>query len=117
MRLARWLLRSLRVLTRSSAPSSSPPPPERWIRWTRPRVSLRQWRSDDPPAPLTWKACHPQTVAIFKAEMTCERGHSVSLRAHAIASDGTVNPSVVCLSPNCDFHYFVKLEGWTAGAI
>jgi hypothetical protein len=33
---------------------------------------------------------------------------------HEIAVDGTVSPSVVC--PNCDFHDFVKLEGWAPNA-
>jgi hypothetical protein len=34
------------------------------------------------------------------------------LRNHRIASDGAVSPSVVCPNPQCDFHEFVRLEGW-----
>lgn len=117
MRFARWLLRLVRGLTGHSTGSIDPPASARRARWTRPRITLTEWRSDDPPASLRWKACHPRTVAIFKADMTCERGHAVSLRAHRISSDGTVHPSVVCLVPGCDFHDFVKLEGWSAGAI
>ena len=31
---------------------------------------------------------------------------------HEIAPDGTVTPSVVCPTEGCDFHEFVRLEGW-----
>lgn len=40
-------------------------------------------------------------------------GQTASLSGHEIAKDGTVNPSVVCPNANCNFHQFVKLEGWT----
>lgn len=85
--------------------------------WTRTVVSLRRWTGPDRPPPLIWKDCHPRTRAAFKAELTCSNGHGVSLRSHAIASDGRVSPSVVCLAPNCGFHEFVRLEGWSAGAL
>lgn len=33
--------------------------------------------------------------------------------SHKIASDGTVSPSVICGNEACDFHDWIKLEGWT----
>lgn len=76
-----------------------------------------RWGEAGSPPPLMWKDCHPRTRATFKAELTCSRGHSVSLRGHSIAADGTVSPSVVCLAPGCDFHDFVRLEGWHSGPL
>lgn len=35
---------------------------------------------------------------------------------HSIASDGTVTPSVVCPVIGCDFHEYVRLEGWESAA-
>jgi hypothetical protein len=66
---------------------------------------------------MMWKDCNPRTRAVFKAELTCSGGHGVSLRTHSIAPDGTVRPSVVCMAPGCAFHDFVRLEGWSAGAL
>lgn len=43
----------------------------------------------------------------------CGRGHGMELspRVHRIASDGAVSPSLVC--PRCNWHVFVRLDGWT----
>jgi hypothetical protein len=62
-------------------------------------VQLRRWTAPDRPPPLMWKDCHPRTRATFKAELTCSKGHGVSLRGHSIAADGRVSPSVVCRAP------------------
>lgn len=32
--------------------------------------------------------------------------------SHEIKSDGIVHPSVVCPYEGCNFHDFIKLEGW-----
>lgn len=69
----------------------------------------------DPP-PMHWAPCSAQSMAKFKASMTCPDGHGLILRNHAIASDGSVSPSVVCPTPQCDFHEFVLLKGWHYGA-
>jgi hypothetical protein len=66
---------------------------------------------------MYWKDCHPSTRRRFKAELTCSRGHGITLKGHAVHSDGRVEPSVVCLHPGCSFHEFVRLKGWTAGAL
>lgn len=92
-------------------------PAPREQRWTRPVLDLTQWAGPDRPPPLRWKDCNPRTRATFKAEMTCSRGHAVSLRGHSIAADGLVSPSVVCLAPECDFHDYVRLTGWSAGPL
>jgi hypothetical protein len=81
------------------------------------RVVLPRYIGGDRPPPLHWKDCHPSTRRRFKAELTCSRGHAISLKAHGICSDGSVQPSIVCLHPRCDFHEFVRLDGWTAGAL
>jgi hypothetical protein len=83
----------------------------------RPIVQLSRWSGADRPPPMMWKDCHPRTRAIFKAELSCSNGHSVSLRGHSVGQDGRVSPSVVCLTPGCGFHDFVHLNGWTAGAL
>jgi len=83
----------------------------------RPLVVVTRWSGAGQAPSLTWKECHPRTRAIFKAELTCSNGHSISLRRHSIAADGKVFPSVVCMSQGCDFHDFVILDGWTAGAV
>jgi hypothetical protein len=91
----------------------------RFFRIGRPRsaLKLKRWTGSDRPPRLMWKDCHPRTRATFKAELTCSNGHSVSLRGHSIASDGRVSPSVVCRTTGCDFHDFVSLDGWSAGAL
>jgi hypothetical protein len=99
-------------------PEPAPPPttaplPER--RWTRPVVALVEWTGDGSPPPLMWKQCHPRTRATFKAELTCSNGHAISLRGHQINAAGGVSPSVVCRAAGCDFHDWVRLQGWTAG--
>ena len=86
-------------------------------RWTRPTLELAEWKGVVGPPPLMWKSCHPRTRATFKAELTCSHGHAVSLKGHFIHANGAVSPSVVCLSPGCDFHDFVRLAGWSAGEI
>lgn len=82
-----------------------------------PLVPISRHRLDGRAPPLHWKPCHPSTQARFKADMTCARGHAVSLKNHEVLSDGRVMPSVVCLAPGCDFHEFVRLEDWTAGRL
>lgn len=64
----------------------------------------------------------PDTWAIFRYQSgrvqvvtRCGRGHIGSLDNHQIGSDGTVTPSVVCQHDGCDYHEFVKLEGWEEG--
>lgn len=85
--------------------------------WSRPVLKLERWTGQDRPPSLMWKDCHPRTRATFKAEVTCSNGHGVSLRGHSISADGSVSPSVVCLVPGCDFHDFVRLDGWSAGPL
>lgn len=68
------------------------------------------------PLPLGhWAPCHPSTMKRFKAQMTCPAGHSLTLRNHAVAADGRVYPSVVCMSENCGYHEVVQLDGWMFG--
>jgi hypothetical protein len=94
---------------------SAPSPRE--FRWTRPVFDLERWVGADRPPPMMWKDCNARTRVTFKAELTCSHGHAVSLRGHSIAADGLVSPSVVCLTPGCDFHDHVRLSNWTAGPL
>ena len=63
-----------------------------------------------PMSPLRWRTVHldgrPQQA------VCCANGHAAFLDDHEIAADGTVSPSLVCPEDGCDFHEFVKLEGW-----
>ena len=67
----------------------------------------------------------------LSVSISCPRcGGVASLSGHAIDAQGDVTPSVVCphdieqvelrplgeVTVKCDFHEFVRLEGWTEGA-
>ncbi len=69
------------------------------------------------PLPMQWAPCHPSTIRHFKASMTCPYGHGLTLGNHSIAATGKVLPSVVCPSPGCSFHAYVRLDRWTFGAL
>jgi len=60
--------------------------------------------------PCSWQGGTTPTgrTALF----CCPRGHIGTLSDHEIGLDGTVSPSVVCPHEGCDFHEFIKLEGW-----
>jgi hypothetical protein len=49
--------------------------------------------------------------------MACPDGHVLTLRQHSVAEDGTVMPSVVCPNYECRFHGYVRLVGWSFGAL
>lgn len=70
----------------------------------------------DPPR-MQWAPCHPSTIRRFKASMTCPNGHGLTLGKHSITATGEVSPSVVCPSPGCAFHEYVRLDRWTFGAV
>lgn len=67
------------------------------------------------PAP-SWKSVRAdgKRVPLF----TCPNGHTGLLKGWDIADDGTVTPSVNCLSNampggvECDFHDMIVLEDW-----
>ena len=60
----------------------------------------------------TWKGLR-LAAGKRSAGFTCPRcGLTGSLSDHEIRPDGTVNPSVVCPGEGCDFHAFIRLEGW-----
>lgn len=62
--------------------------------------------------PLSWKGVFLGTKA-RTASFTCSKGHTLCLRQHAIADDGTVTPSVVCPIDGCTFHEWIKLDKWS----
>lgn len=50
---------------------------------------------------------------VLTASLSCPYcGNVASLSQHTIEPDGTVKPSVVCPKSECDFHFYIKLEGW-----
>lgn len=117
MSLLNSILQFLWGLFGRKPPAPTPSPPSAQSTWFRPRFDLKEWTGDGSPPPMTWKRCHPRTRSIFKAELTCSNGHAISLRGHSISSDGTVTPSVVCTTPGCDFHDFIRLNSWRSGAL
>ena len=78
-------------------------------------VPMKRFAGSGDPPPMGWKACHPRTQHRFKAQLTCARGHGITLPGHSVEPDGQVRPSVVCRSPGCSFHEVVRLDGWTGG--
>lgn len=62
------------------------------------------------PAPGTWRSgiCDGVRTAFFRCPK-CDT-YGALAGTHDIAWDGTVTPSMVC--PNCDFHEWIKLDGW-----
>lgn len=93
------------------------PEPASQVRRTYARIGIPGYGGDGPPPPGHWKSCHPSTRRRFKAELTCSASHAISLKNHSVAANGEVNPSVVCLSPGCQFHEYVRLEGWSDGPV
>jgi hypothetical protein len=84
----------------------------------RPPITVApRYRGIGNPPPLHWKECDRSTVMRFKAVLTCPHGHSMTLRAHMIESNGTVRPSVICRSAGCGFHDFVRLRDWDLGRL
>jgi predicted RNA-binding Zn-ribbon protein involved in translation (DUF1610 family) len=72
----------------------------------------QSYRQNNDHKPGTWKGL--LTPEGRKASFTCPKcGQLGSLADHNIAPDGTVSPSVVCPTAGCDFHEFIRLEGWT----
>lgn len=61
-------------------------------------------------APETWRRLKLASGEI-SATVVCARGHVGSLEDHGIAQDGSVSPSLVC--SECEWHEYVRLEGWT----
>jgi hypothetical protein len=110
----RWLRH---LLSRIFATRSAPAPQETSGSWTRPRFDVPRYSGAGEIPPMHWKACHPATMRRFKAEFTCPNGHGITLKGHSIDADGSVHPSVVCPVPACDFHDFVRLSRWDAGAV
>lgn len=74
---------------------------------------MRTYPHDNDLLPGTWKGGNSPygRTALF----CCSNGHIGSLSNHEIAEDGTVTPSVVCPHEGCNFHEFIKLEGWQDG--
>ncbi len=47
------------------------------------------------------------------ATVSCpECGRACSLSQHEIDAEGNVSPSVVCPYDDCDWHVWIRLEGW-----
>ncbi len=67
--------------------------------------------------PSTWRNWQDRDFVnhadVHTAAVTCPKCEKVmSLKAHTIAANGAVSPSLVCPEPDCDFHKFVVLEDW-----
>lgn len=61
---------------------------------------------------LTWFMLDDTDTGEEEAFMSCSNGHVASFDDHDISEDGTVTPSVQCPVEGCDFHKYVRLQGW-----
>ena len=61
--------------------------------------------------PNTWKGLK-EYGGQRSATVTCANGHTCTLTDHTIKEDGSVSPSLVWPYDGCDWHEWVKLEGW-----
>jgi hypothetical protein len=64
----------------------------------------------------TWKGAM-KFNGIRTAMIRCSNNHIDSLSYHTIADDGAVSPSFVCAHLGCNFHEYIKLDGWKPSAI
>lgn len=62
--------------------------------------------------PLTWRGLQ-MIGGRRSASVCCANGHSCTLTAHEIASNGDVSPSLVCPIKDCTWHVHVHLAGWS----
>lgn len=63
--------------------------------------------------PLTWRNYkYEGKILECSPVIVCSNGHYLSIHKHTILEDGTVNPSVVCPVKDCNFHDYIKLEGY-----
>jgi len=56
----------------------------------------------------TWQEGNPPAIR-------CPNGHGSVMGNHVMEADGTSKGSVQC--PLCEWHVYVKLEGWGKGVI
>ncbi len=73
------------------------------------RVELERGPDGKNPEPGQWSDWGGGIV------IACPQCRRVSTLDHAIDEDGNVNPSVV--HTPCGWHVWVKLKGWTRGAM
>jgi hypothetical protein len=111
--MLRWVRDLVSRIFGKRSPVLEPVAPQ----WSRPRFDVPRFSGDVAIPPMHWKSCHPATIRRFKAEFACPNGHGIVLKGHSIDPDGTVHPSVVCPAVGCDFHDFVRLSRWDAGAV
>ncbi len=76
---------------------------------TRVQISKRTGDRSQP-GPWWW----PLTDGSQKsASVKCPECGLVCVLDHSISDDGTVAPSLVCPEPECSWHVFVQLVGWS----
>lgn len=63
-----------------------------------------------------WWICEGQTKPMIECP-NCGSGILGDPAPHGIRADGSVYASVVCQNDKCNFHSYVKLEGWEGGDI
>lgn len=61
---------------------------------------------------LTWDENEDEGVVLMK----CKCGRIGDLSDHKIDDGGKVEPSVVCMNADCNFHEYVILDGWDDGS-
>lgn len=62
--------------------------------------------------PIRWPDHDGERMTAHVCCPRCGRYTHLHPDYHAIDRDGNVTPSVICPFDSCDFHDFVRLDGW-----
>jgi len=81
-----------------------------------PRSTVNPCKDASAPAP-SWWPLDPAKTAGEIAWVKCPNGHVTTLhqRVHRVDADGVVSPSYVCTAYGCNWHVFVRLDGFGEG--
>ena len=78
-------------------------------------VVLARHEGEGEPKPGTWKRVTGDLADIgYLAVVRCPECKLLEsiARKHTVAADGKVSPSVVCPHDGCNWHVYVRLDGW-----
>lgn len=77
-------------------------------------LHIPQATGDSTEIPGTWRPLRT-AGGIRTATFICPQCGRWALLDHTIHPDGTIEPSVACPTPGCQFHQHIVLDGWEPG--